>query len=34
MPFFKKLLKLNAAGVAGGAAFTAYYYPELRKDPV
>lgn len=33
MPILRKLLKLNAAGLAGGAAFTAYYYPELRKDP-
>jgi hypothetical protein len=34
MPFLKRLLQLNATGVVGGAGFTAYYYPELRKDPL
>ena len=33
MGFLTKLIKLNAATLAGGAGLTAYYYPELRQNP-
>ena len=31
--FSKGVLKATTLGFLGGAFFTAYYYPELRKDP-
>jgi hypothetical protein len=33
MGLISKFLKLNAVVLTGGAAFTAYQYPELRKEP-
>ena len=33
MGLFKRLIKLNGAMFLGGSIFTAYNYPELRKDP-
>jgi hypothetical protein len=33
MPLLKNILKVNLTLIAGGSAFTAYNYPELRKDP-
>lgn len=33
MPIFKRILQLNATVGSCGALFTAYKYPELRKEP-
>ena len=33
MPLLKKFVKFNAALLVGGASFTAYQYPELRRNP-
>lgn len=33
MPIIKRFFQLNASVITGGALFTAYSYPELRKDP-
>lgn len=33
MGLLSKMLKFNGAVVFGGASFTAYQYPELRKEP-
>jgi len=34
MPIIKRFLQLNAGVITGGALFTGYSYPELRKDPI
>jgi len=34
MPIIKRFAQLNAAVITGGAVFTAYSYPELRKEPL
>lgn len=33
MGFLSKFLKFNGTVVVGGATFTAYQYPELRRNP-
>ena len=33
MGFLSKMLKVNGTILFGGAAFTGYQYPELRKNP-
>ena len=33
MPLLKRFAQLNAGILVSGAAFTAYHYPEFRKDP-
>ena len=33
MPLFKRFAQLNAGLLVGGAAFTAYHYPQFAKDP-
>jgi len=33
MGILRKFIKLNGVVVAGGASFTAYQYPELRRNP-
>lgn len=34
MPLFKRFAQANGGLLIGGAVFTAYYYPELRKEPL
>ena len=31
--FAKKTMKVTGGTLLGGAAFTTYYYPELRREP-
>lgn len=33
MGLLSKMVKFNGAVIVGGTAFTAYQYPELRKNP-
>jgi hypothetical protein len=34
MGILSKIVKVNGTVVVGGAAFTGYQYPELRKNPM